>query len=135
MGLFGNRKSREERGREIANKVASGKGFYGRATRAFLGGEDFAKVQESIGAFNSGMEVQALLAAGAPVVPAVLVSITDTGRLVNHDPCSVVRPAGSDEDLHLEAIVSKLQVPRVGDQVRLVADPRRPGSYLYAGLA
>ncbi|KAA2261586.1 hypothetical protein F0L68_16030 [Solihabitans fulvus] len=136
MGLFGKRKSREERGLEIANKVASGKGFYGRATRAFVGSDDFAKIQQSVGALNSGLEVQALLATGAPTTSALVVSIADTGRLVNHDPVVtlVVLPAGGSDNLTLEAIVSKVQIPRAGDQVRLVEDTRLPGTYLYAGM-
>ncbi|MEU1180949.1 hypothetical protein ABZ464_25545 [Streptomyces sp. NPDC005820] len=136
MGIFGKRGgNREERAAEIAGKVASGKGFYGRVTRAFLGQEDFAAVQQSIGAYESGHEVQRLLAAGAPTLPAVLVSITDTGRLVNHDPVVdlVLQPSGTTVPVTLRTLVSKLRVPRPGDQVLLIADPARPGGYLYAG--
>ncbi|WP_030620281.1 hypothetical protein [Streptomyces fulvoviolaceus] len=135
MGIFGKRKSREEKAAEIAGKVASGKGFYGRATRAFLGADDFAKVQQSIGAYNSGLDVQQLLAAGAPTTPAAVVSISDTGKLVNFDPVVdlvLQLPAAADR-ITLQTIVSKLRIPRAGDQVLLVADPARPGGYLYAG--
>ena len=135
MGIFGRRNSREERAAEIAGQVASGKGFYGRTTRAFLGNEDFARVQQSVGAYNSGLGVQQLLAAGAPTTTAVVVSIADTGQLVNHDPVVdlVVQPAGSTDRITLHTIVSKLRIPRAGDQVLLVADPAQPGAYLYAG--
>ncbi len=135
MGIFGRRKSREERAAEIAGQVASGKGFYGRTTRAFLGNEDFARVQQSVGAYNSGLGAQQLLAAGAPTTTAVVVSISDTGQLVNHDPVVdlVVQPTGSTDRITLHAIVSKLRIPRAGDQVLLVADPAQPGDYLYAG--
>ena len=135
MGIFGRRKSREERAAEIVGQVASGKGFYGRTTRAFLGNEDYARVQQSIGAYNSGLAVQQLLAAGAPTITAVVVSIGDTGQLVNHDPVVdlVVQPAGRTDRIALQTVVSKLRIPRTGDQVLLVADPAQPGSYLYAG--
>jgi hypothetical protein len=135
MGIFGRRKSREERAAEIAGQVASGKGFYGRTTRAFLGNEDCARVQQSIGAYNSGLAVQQLLAAGAPTITAVVVSIGDTGQLVNHDPVVdlVVQPAGRTDRIALQTVVSKLRIPRTGDQVLLVADPAHPGAYLYAG--
>ncbi|WP_329312491.1 hypothetical protein [Streptomyces sp. NBC_01262] len=136
MGIFGRRrKSREERAAEIAGKVAGGKGFYGRTTRAFLGGEDFAKVQQSIGAYNSGLNVQQLLAMGAPTVPALVVSISDTGRLVNFDPVVdlVLQLSGTTDSITLQTIVSKLRIPRTGDQVLLLPDPARPGGYLYAG--
>lgn len=135
MGIFRRRKSREERGAEIAGKVASGKGFYGRTTRAFLGEADFATVQQSIGAYQSGVQVQQLLAAGAPTTPAVVVSIGDTGRMVNADPIVdlVLQLSGAADHIALQTVVSKLRIPRPGDRVLLVADPARPGGYLYAG--
>lgn len=136
MGLFGNRKNRAERGFEIANKVASGKGFYGRMTKAIVGAEDFARLQGAIGAANSGIDVQAMLAAGAPTVPAIVVSIEDTGQLVNFDPVvDLVVQLPDESRTALRTIVSKLRVPRVDEEVRLVADPRQPGTYLYAGVA
>ncbi|MGW3950213.1 hypothetical protein ACWEKM_04425 [Streptomyces sp. NPDC004752] len=136
MGIFSKRgKNREVRAAEIADQVADGKGFYGRATRAFLGKEDFAKVQQTIGAYRSGQDVQQLLATGAPTVPAVVVSIGNTGRLVNFDPVVdlVLQPSGATDRITLRTVVSKLRIPRTGDQVLLIADPSRPGGYLYAG--
>ncbi|MFJ5840330.1 hypothetical protein ACIQGO_26890 [Streptomyces shenzhenensis] len=136
MGIFSKRgKNREVRAAEIADQVADGKGFYGRATRAFLGREDFAKVQQTIGAYKSGQDVRQLLATGAPTIPAVVVSIGDTGRLVNFDPVVdlVLQPSGTTDRITLQTVVSKLRIPRTGDQVLLIADPSRPGGYLYAG--
>ncbi len=136
MGLFGNRKNRAERGHELANKVASGKGLYGRMTKAFVGAEDFARLQDAVGALNNGIDVQAMLAAGAPTVPATVVSIEDTGQLVNYDPVvDLVVQLPDESRVALRTIVSKLRVPRPGEPVRLVADPHRPGTYLYAGVA
>ncbi|MCX5103708.1 MULTISPECIES: hypothetical protein [unclassified Streptomyces] len=139
MGVFDRRRrSREEKAAEIVDQVASGKGFYGRATRAFMGSENFAEVQQSIGAYKSGGEVQQLLAAGIPTVPAVVVSISDTGKLVNFDPVVnlVVQPTGAaGGQVTLQTLVSKLQIPRAGDQVLLLADPANPGGYLYGGVA
>jgi hypothetical protein len=136
MGLFGNRKNRAEHGMEIVNKVASGKGFYGRMTKAFVGAEDFAAIQGAVGALNSGIDVQAMVAAGVPTVPATVVSIEDTGQLVNFDPIvDLVVQLPDESRIALRTIVSKLRVPRVGESVRLVADPRQPDAYLYAGVA
>ncbi|MCX5522335.1 hypothetical protein OG342_05580 [Streptomyces bobili] len=138
MGFFGKGKSREEKAAKIAEQVAAGKGFYGRMTRATLGGEDYAKLQQSIGAYNSGATVQQLLAMGVPTTTAVVVSISDTGRLVNFDPVVdlvlQLTGAGATADpITLQTIVSKLRIPRPGDQVLLIADPANPGGYLYAG--
>ncbi|GCB51756.1 hypothetical protein [Streptomyces sp. NL15-2K] len=138
MGIFGKGKSREEKAAKIAEQVAGGKGFYGRMTRATLGREDYAKLQQSIGAYNSGATVQQLLAMGVPTITAVVVAISDTGRLVNFDPVVdlvlQLTGAGATADpITLQTIVSKLRIPRVGDQVLLIADPANPGGYLYAG--
>ncbi|MEU9450950.1 hypothetical protein [Streptomyces sp. NPDC048277] len=136
MGLFGKGKSREEKAAKIVEQVAGGKGFYGRMTRAALGGEDYAKVQQSIGAYNSVAMVGQLLAMGVPTTPAVVVSISDTGKLVNHDPVVdlVLRLTGVTADpITIQTIVSKLRIPRAGDEVLLIADPANPGGYLYAG--
>lgn len=136
MGLFGNRKSREERGLEIANKVASGKGFYGRMTKAVMGAEDFGRIQGAVGALNNGIDVQSMVAAGVPTVPATVVSIQDTGQLVNFDPVvDLVMQLADESRIALRTLVSKLHIPRAGDAVRLIADPRLPGAYLYAGPA
>lgn len=136
MGLFGNRKSRAERGMEIANKVASGKGFYGRMTKAFVGAEDFGRIQGAIGAANNGIDVQAMIAAGVPTVPATVVSIQDTGQLVNYDPIvDLVVQLADERRIALQPLVSKLHIPRAGEAVRLIADPRLPGAYLYVGPA
>jgi hypothetical protein len=134
--MFGNRRNRAERGHEIANKVASGKGFYGRMTKAFVGAENFSHLQGAIGAMNTGIDVQAMIAAGMPTVPATVVSIEDTGQLVNYDPIvDLVVQLADEHRVALRTIVSKLRVPRVGEAVRLLADPRQPGAYLYAGVA
>jgi hypothetical protein len=136
MGLFGNRRDRAERGLEIANKVASGKGFYGRMTKAFVGQEDFARIQGAVGAVNTGIDVQAMVAMGAPTVPATVVSLADTGQLVNFDPIvDLVVQLADESRIALRTIVSKVGIPRAGDEVRLIADPRQPGAYLYAGTA
>lgn len=135
MGLFGNRKSRAERGQEIANKVASGKGFYGRMTKAVVGAEDFGRIQGAVGAMNNGIDVQAMVAMGVPTVPATVVSVADTGQLVNFDPIvDLVVQLADETRVALRTIVSKVRIPRAGEAVRLVADPRQPGAYLYAGV-
>ncbi|MFJ8970121.1 hypothetical protein ACIRJ3_28875 [Streptomyces anulatus] len=136
MGIFGRGKRREEKTAKIVEQVAGGKGLYGRMTRATLGGEDYAKLQQSLGAYTSGAAVRQLLAMGVPTVPAVVVSISDTGKLVNFDPVVdlVLQLTGGTADpVTLQSIVSKLRIPRAGDQVLLIADPANPGGYLYAG--
>ena len=137
MGLFGKRRDPAERGLEIANKVASGKGFYGRATKAFVGGENFARIQQSVHTLNEAIDVRQLIAAGAPTTRAVVTAIADTGGLINFDPVVdlVVQLRDTGVPLQLRTVVSKLAIPRTGDEVLLVADPRNPNAFLYAGVA
>jgi hypothetical protein len=137
MGLFGKRRDPAERGMEIANKVASGKGFYGRATKAFAGADNFARIQQSVNTMNEAIDVQQLVAAGAPTTQAVVTAIADTGGLINHNPVVdlIVQLRDTGAPLQLRTMVSKLEIPRAGDQVLLVADPRVPGAFLYAGVA
>ncbi|MFM9492943.1 hypothetical protein ACKI1Q_04845 [Streptomyces galilaeus] len=100
-------------------------------TRATLGAEDYAKLQQSIGAYNSGATVQQLLGMGVPTTTAVVVAISDTGRLVNFDPVvdlilQLTGAGATTDPITLQTIVSKLRIPRPGDQVLLIADPANP---------
>ncbi len=94
-------------------------------------------IQQSVGSYQAGVNAQQLLTMGAPTTPAAVVSISDTGKLVNFDPVvdMVVQPAGVTDQVTLQTVVSKLRIPRAGDQVLLLSDPARPGGYLYAGMA
>jgi hypothetical protein len=104
-------------------------------TKAFVGAADFGRIQGAVGALNTGIDVQAMVAMGAPTVPAAVVSIADTGQLVDYDPIvDLVVQLPDEHRTALRTIVSKLRVPRVGETVRLLADPRQPGAYLYAGV-
>ncbi len=69
-------------------------------------------------------------------MPATVVSLADTGQLVNFDPIvDLVVQLADESRIALRTIVSKVGIPRAGDEVRLIADPRQPGAYLYAGTA
>jgi hypothetical protein len=105
--------------------VASGKGFYGRMAKAFVGAKDFGRIQ---GALNTGIDVQAMVGMGVPTMPATVVSIADSGQLVNNDPIvDLVVQFADEHRTALRTIVSKLRMPRVGEAVQLIADPRQPG--------
>nr|WP_087885236.1 hypothetical protein [Streptomyces alboflavus] len=84
---------------------------------------------------HSGLGICRSVDVVAPTVPAVVVSISDTGKLVNFDPVVdlVLQPSGGTDRIALQTLVSKLRIPRTGDQVLLIADPAHPGGYLYAG--
>ena len=85
----------------------------------------------------NGNQVSAALAAsGIPGVTATVTALNDTGQLINFDP--VVNLSVTLEDgtaVEMQTLVSKLQIPRVGDSVNLIPNPAQPGTYVYGGLA
>ena len=134
---FGRRKNRADEAQEMANKIASGKGLAGRLTRAFLGGDDLARVQQSVATLNAAQAAQQMRASGASTTPAIVVSISNTTQLINFDPVVdlVVQLVDSGQQVALRTLVPKLQIPRAGDRVLVLANPQQPGNYLYAGMA
>ncbi|CAM3484481.1 hypothetical protein OCAE111667_12160 [Occultella aeris] len=137
MGLF-KRKTMAERqaeGLQMANDIAEGRGLTGKLTQAFMGREFTEAMQQATGAMNQGQTAAQLRAAGYPTTPARVLGLQDTGQLINHDPVILLVLEVNGQQLQLQSLVSKLEIPRTGDDVLLVSDPHQPGNYLYAGLA
>jgi hypothetical protein len=144
MGLFGkDKRSDEERTEDAmqqAEKLVGGKGIMGKVTKGFMGSDFTDKMSEGL---QAGRDAQAAVAAnaaaaasGVPGVKATVTSLADTGKLINYDP--VVALGATLEDgqvLQMETLVSKLQIPRVGDSITLIPNPAQPGTYVYGGLA
>jgi hypothetical protein len=144
MGLFGNSKKSDEERTEDAMKRAEdlvgGKGLMGKVTKGFMGSDFTDKMSQGL---QAGRDAQATVAAnaaaaasGVPGVKATVTALADTGKMINNDPVvnlSVTLEGG--QTLQLETLVSKLQIPRVGDSVTMIANPAQPGTYVYGGLA
>lgn len=144
MGLFGNSKKSDEERTEDAMKHAEdlvgGKGLMGKVTKGFMGSDFTDKMSETL---QAGRDAQATVAAnaaaaasGVPGVKATVTALADTGKMINNDPVvnlSVTLETG--QILQLETLVSKLQIPRVGDSVTMIPNPGQPGAYVYGGLA
>ncbi|MNN99621.1 hypothetical protein D3C81_2193110 [compost metagenome] len=65
--------------------------------------------------------------------------MADTGKLINFDPIVILtldvrESSGAVYPKTLETLVSKLQIPRVGDQVGLGHHPANPAELIYMGL-
>jgi hypothetical protein len=145
MGLFGNsKKSREERTEDAMKKsedLMSGKGIMGKVTKGFMGSDFTDQMSQGL---QAGRDAQAAVAAsaaaaasGVPGVKATVTSLADTGTMINNDPVvnlSVTLEGGQAIQLD-QIMVSKLQIPRVGDSVTLIPNPAQPGTYVYGGLA
>ncbi|WP_411343827.1 hypothetical protein ACE3MZ_19835 [Paenibacillus sp. WLX1005] len=69
---------------------------------------------------------------------ATVVSVTDTGKLVNFDPIvvlslNVVENRGDRYSHTMETLVPKMQIPRPGDVIGLGTHPAHPSSFIYMG--
>lgn len=136
MGLF-NRKSAQERQEEamqMADDIAAGRGFMGKMTKAFMGPEFTEAMQQATSSIHQAEHVAALRAAGVPTQPATVLGMQDTGQTINDNPSIVLTLQVGDQAVGIHALVSRLEIPRVGEQVQVLADPQT-GSFLYAGLA
>jgi len=69
-------------------------------------------------------------------VRATVTALADTGKLVDSDPVvalSVTLAGG--QSVEMESLVSKLQIPRVGDSINVIPNPVQSDPYAYGGLA
>lgn len=136
MGLF-NRKSsqdRQEEALQMADDIAAGRGFMGKMTKAFMGSEFTEAMQQATTSIHQAEHVAALRAAGVPTQPATVLGLQDTGQTINDNPHIVLTLQLGAQAVAVQALVSRLEIPRVGEQVQVMNDPQT-GGLLYAGLA
>lgn len=136
MGLF-NRKSAQERQEEamqMADDIAAGRGFMGKMTKAFMGSEFTEAMQQATSSIHQAEHVAALRAAGVPTQPATVIGMQDTGQTINDNPSIVLTLQVGTQAVAIQALVSRLEIPRVGEQVQVLTDPQS-GALLYAGRA
>lgn len=136
MGLF-NRKSsqdRQEEALQMADDIAAGRGFMGKMTKAFMGSEFTEAMQQATSSIHQAEHVAALRAAGVPTQTVTVLGLQDTGQTVNDNPHIVLTLQLGAEAVAVQALVSRLEIPRVGEQVLVMNDPQS-GALLYAGLA
>ncbi|MEC0242346.1 hypothetical protein P4H66_21290 [Paenibacillus dokdonensis] len=136
MGWFGKKKNQQD-ALEQADQMLN-KGLSGMMMKGFV-------PKQHRDAINQGLEQarQAQMAAGGSVsvtATATVLSIRDTGKLINFDPIvilelDITESDGSRYQKTLETLVSKLQIPRVGEHVGLGQHPANPTEFIYMGPA
>lgn len=136
MGLFGRKSMGDRRAEGMASleMIGQGKGLTGRLTKALMGDEFTELARQASDSIKASDHVHQLLASGAPTTVGTVLSMADTGQLINHDPLVDLAVQLGAQQLTIRALVSKIAVPRPGDPVLLVQDPQTRG-YWYAGLA
>jgi hypothetical protein len=134
FNLFG-KKKKDENPIDHADKVMN-KGLSGLMMKGFVPKEHRDRINEGL---NSARNAQ-LGSSGIPVeATAIVEEVMDTGKLINFDPIVVLKLKvtdrnGKSHDITLETLVSKLQIPRIGDRVGLGLHPTKQGEWIYMGL-
>ncbi|MFF5625203.1 hypothetical protein ACFY5A_07525 [Microbacterium sp. NPDC012755] len=136
MGLFTRKtqQERQEEGLKIADDIAAGRGLMGKMTKAFMGSEFTAAVGQAAGSIHQAENVAVLRAAGVPTQEATVLGMQDTGQTVNDNPSIVLTLQVGAQAVAIQALVSRLEIPRVGETVLVLTDPQS-GEMLYAGMA
>lgn len=136
MGLF-NRKSMEQRQQDamkMADDIGQGKGFYGKMTKAFMGSEFTDQVAQMTSSMHQTEYVASLRAQGVATETVTVLALQDTGQTINDNPNIVLTVDLAGTPTAIATLVSRLEIPRVGEQVLVIRDPQT-GALLYAGLA
>jgi hypothetical protein len=109
-------------------------GLTGALTKAFMGKDFMIQVNQSIdmgkNAIDNAQMAQNLALTGMEASAEVL-SIVDTGALINFNPVVVlklkVEPAfGGAFETTGQSMVSKIAIPRVGDKIKIKYNPADP---------
>ena len=107
------------------------KGITGGLTKAFMG-KDFVNQMNSTmdkgQAALDGIQQQQWLVQNGADGTAVVASVTDTGTTVNENPVVVVQmkvtpAAGTPFDAVAQMMVSRIAIPRAGDNVKVKYNP------------
>lgn len=134
MGFFNRNKKQEDR-LEQADRALN-KGISGLFIKGLIPKEQREQMQAGV---NAAKQAQSAASGQIPVTAtATVLSVTDTGKLVNFDPMvvlvlDVTEQSGAHYQKTLETLVSKMQVPRPGDRVALGQHPSDPASFIYMG--
>jgi hypothetical protein len=110
------------------------KGLTGFFTKAFIGQENVDKINHSLDVAKQYADYGNLNQTGMPA-SAEVVSIADTGMLVNYNPVvkmqlKVTPQYGLPFETTVETAVSKIAIPRVGDKINIKYNPANTSEVL-----
>jgi hypothetical protein len=126
-----------KKGLQKADKLVN-KGIMGWITRLFMGKKFTTSINQTLdmGKSTIGMvdRRNELMTTGMNAKADVM-SISDTGKMVNYDPVvkiklNVITDTGDRYETETEQIVSKIAVPRVGDQVNIKYNPNNDREFV-----
>ncbi|WP_208629576.1 hypothetical protein [Paenibacillus ferrarius] len=135
MGWFGKKKKPQDALEQADNLM--NKGLSGLLMKSAVSKEHRDRINQSLEtAKQAQMASSGIVSISAT---AIVISVTDTGKLINFDPIVVLVLDATDNDGNtyqttLETLVSKIQIPRAGDRVGLGHNPANPSELMYMGL-
>ncbi len=140
MFNFGKKKDEEEDPQKALDKARGtvNKGISGGLTKAFMGQGFVDKMNSAMDAGQAALDMQKsgqwLAQSGMPAT-AEVVSIEDTGRLINMNPVvklklKVTPQMGAGFETVGETMVSKIAIPRKGDKVDIKYNPADPSQFV-----
>ncbi|WP_336780323.1 hypothetical protein [Paenibacillus illinoisensis] len=135
MGWF-SKKNKQEDAIAKADRVMN-KGLTGLMMKGFVPKQHREAINQSL---DSAKQAQLAATGSLPLTAtATVLTITDTGKLINFDPIvvlvlDVTETSGRQYQRTLETLVSKMQIPRVGDRIGLGQNPANPSELIYMGL-
>ncbi|MEO2206524.1 hypothetical protein ABGV42_22695 [Paenibacillus pabuli] len=135
MGWF-SKKNKQEDAIAKADRMLN-KGLTGLMMKGFVPKQHREAIHQSL---DSAKQAQLAANGSLPLTAtATVVTITDTGKLINFDPIvvlvlDVTETNGRQYQRTLETLVSKMQIPRVGDRIGLGQNPANPSELIYMGL-
>jgi hypothetical protein len=110
------------------------KGLTGFFTKAFVGQENLNKINHSLDIAKQYADYGNLNQTGMPASAEVM-SIADTGMLVNYNPVvkmllKITPQYGAAFESTVETAVSKIAIPRVGDKINIKYNPANTAEVL-----
>ncbi len=138
--MFNFGKKKDEDPQEALNnaKKTLNSGITGGLTKAFMGQDFVDKANSAMNAGQAALDMQKsgqwLAQAGMPA-SAEVVSIEDTGKLINMNPVvklklKVTPQMGVPFETAGETMVSKIAIPRKGDKVDIKYNPADPSQFV-----
>jgi hypothetical protein len=133
--MFGFNKKQDDpkKALEKADKTLN-KGLTGMFTKAFVGQENLDKINNSLDMAKKYTDSGNLNQTGMPASAEVM-SIADTGMLINYNPVVKMRlkvtpQFGPGFEADVETAVSKIAIPRVGDKINIKYNPANTSEIL-----
>jgi hypothetical protein len=137
MFNMGKNKKDPKKALEDADKTIN-KGLMGGLTKAFMGKEFVDQANQALNMANQSLDQNALaqqLAQTGVDATAEVLAIQDTGATVNMNPVVIltlkVKPDKGDEfQTAGQLMVSRLAIPRAGDQIKIKYNPDNKAQFV-----